>query len=179
MYVSVGAKTLETGEGRKTMPEDGMSLSRLFLRQLGDALLNCLQLGISPLKLALRYMMSDRERENQDKIHIAQRPVCLYRSDHLALVQSASLDTSRSYQNSSVKSMETESFGPISCPVPRLSLHTEGPQDYDTGGRNIRWEQERVMEWMCPESSREYLGVSGEVFHWIDIKKIYPFTIKF
>lgn len=75
--------------------------------------------------------------------------------------------------------METESFGPISWTMPRLSLHTEGTQDYDMGGRNIRWEQERVMEWMCPESSRGYLGVSGEVFSWIDIKKIYPFTIKF
>lgn len=154
------------------MPEDGTSLSRLFLRQLGNALLNCLHLGISPLKLALRYMMSDREIENPRIESTLHRGLCVYTDQIIwLLVQSASLDTSRSYQNSSVKSMETESFGPISCTMPRLSLHTEGPQDYDTGGRNIRWEQERVMEWMCPESSRGYLGVSGEVFHWIDIKK--------
>lgn len=109
--------------------------------------------------------------KTEDRVHIAQRPVCLYRSDHLALVQSASLDTSRSYQNSSVKSMETELFGPISCPMPRFSLHT----DYGRGRRYIRWEQERVKRWMCPESSRRScLGVSGEVFSWIDIKKNLP-----
>lgn len=79
----------------------------------------------NPYQVCMRPQGTENGK-TEDRVHIAQRPVCLYRSDHLALVQSASLDTSRSYQNSSVKSMETKP-----CTMPRFSLRIEELQDYE------------------------------------------------